>query len=197
METVPSTQTRIHVVFAALSAAVLLGLIMVVPNCNQWMLDRQIRGIQLAARADLALLQERMDAFRAKNGFFTTDLAALNLDAPKDLKVLYKFGFVTASSTEVEKATALNGQAVDLDPSRKDLDALKVADPKIAIEYSPTTRLDQVDFAKMGSYCVDCTATRTNFKAIAAANLDQDPALDVWTIDEQGNITHVVDDLGR
>ena len=195
MDSSPSTQTRIHVVFAAVGAAILLGLIMAVPACNKFMLQRQTYAIQTAVRADLQYMVDRENDFFQKNGFYTTDLEGLSLDAPKKLIVLYKFGFVSAAKESPAKAVALDGHEFDLDPTRKDLDALMKVSPKLEIVYSPTTRLDTVDFGKLGSYCADCTATKNSFKMIAAANLDEDPVVDVWTVDEKGVVTHVIDDL--
>jgi hypothetical protein len=195
MDSSPSTQTRIHVVFAAVGAAVLLGLLMAVPSCNKFMRQRQVFAIQSAARADLQFMIDRENDFFQKNGFYTTDLEGLSLDAPKKLVVLYKFGFVRAGSDAPAKAIALDGHEFTVDSARKDLDALLKVSPKLEVVYSPTTQLDTVEFGKLGSYCQDCTATKNSFKLITAANLDEDPVLDVWTVDEKGIITHVVNDL--
>ena len=192
----PSTQTRIHVVFAALGSAIILGMLMAVPACNNWMHERQARGAQTTARADLDLIFRRETDFKTKNGFYTTDLAALSLYMPKQLMVLYKFGFVAQTNDAGKKATALSGEEITLDPSRSNLDLLKKALPKLEVFLSGMTKLDDFDFSNMGSYCADCTATADRFKAVAAANLDNDPTLDVWTIDQNGVVVHVVDDLG-
>ena len=192
----PSTQTRIHVVFAGVGTAIILGMLMAVPACNNWMHERQARGAQTTARADLDLIFRRETDFKTKNGFYTTDLAALSLDMPKQLIVLYKFGFVTPSGDAGKKATSLHGDEMVIDPSRSNLDALKKAMPALEVFQSGMTKLDDFDFSSMASYCTDCTATADRFKAIAAANLDNDPTLDIWTIDQNGVVTHVVDDLG-
>lgn len=191
----PGTQTRIHVIFAAVAAAAILGLLMAVPSCTKFMRQRQIYATQAAASADLQLIIHRENDFFQKNGFYTTDLEGLSLDAPKKLVVLYKFGFVRAGADAPAKAIALDGHEFEVDSNRKDLDALLKVSPKLEIVYSPVTQLDTVEFGKLSSYCQDCTATKNSFKLIAAANLDEDPTLDIWTIDEKGVITHVVNDL--
>lgn len=191
----PIHQTRIHVVFAAIGAAALLALIVGLPHYNDWMRERRAQGIQAAVHADLEMIHERELDFLQKNGFFTTDLAALSLDVPKPLAVLYKFGFVRAATDNPPKAVALDGTPLDLDPARMNLDLLLAVNPKLEIALSPTTQLEKIQFSNLASYCADCTATRTTFKIVAAANLDRDPVLDVWTIDEKGEIIHVVNDL--
>ena len=176
-------RTRTHAWAALVAAVVILATILFVPKCNRLMRDRQVRGIQHGALVDLMLIAEKEAAFKKANGVYTTDLKALGI-APK--RVLYKFGFVTASAA---------GASESVDPSRKDLDALLKSDPKLKIEYSPLTKLKDIEFDKLASYCPDCTAGPAGFKAVAAANLDDDPVLDVWTIDETGRVTHVVNDL--
>jgi hypothetical protein len=45
-------------------------------------------------------------------------------------------------------------------------------------------------------YCQsECTASETGFEAIAVANLDDDPDLDVWLINDKKEMLHVHDDL--
>lgn len=49
---------------------------------------------------------------------------------------------------------------------------------------------------KARAYCrMGCSATSDKFEIIAAANLDQDEDLDLWTINERKEIVHTFDDL--
>jgi hypothetical protein len=145
-------------------------------------------SIQTAARADLDLLRKAEDAFRERNGIYTTDIVSLSLE-PKF--VYYKFGFVTPATPNTE---ALNFPE-PLQPERSDLDALKSAKPKLELEYAEETKLTSIKISELTNFCSDCTATKDTFKAIAAANLDDDPDLDIWTIDQTGTVTHIQDDL--
>jgi hypothetical protein len=184
----------------------------------EWARSRQVRAIQMSAPADLELLLRAEQEYRAQLGSFTTDLGSLPLKR-KDLKsVLYKFGFtVPAREKPGPRAPAA------LDPGRMDLDLLRASRPDIEIEYSPTTKLSAIDFARLAAFCPDCTATATKFKAIAAADLSDGasgrawagasgrPAsevgkragegastgqvLDLWTIDQSGTVHHLVDGL--
>lgn len=178
-------KTSAHWLFSPqIFALVCLTLLLILPGCS-FFKRRQIQGIQLGAKVDLKLIYDKQRVFHEKNGFYTTDLAALEI-WPK--MVLYKFGFVQAAAVDV-------GTIPDLDPSRKDLDALKKSKPNWKLEYSPVTKLNQFDFHRLISFCPDCTATKTTFKAVAAANLDEDAVLDVWTVDHTGKMQHLVDDL--
>jgi hypothetical protein len=185
------SRTAIHVAAAAVAAGFLLVMIMAVPAWTDFMKERQKKALQQAVFVDLRLMAEKQAAFHQAYGFYTTDLNAIGI-APK--MVIYKIGFVTASKHEFElhpeKAAELN-----LNPEVKDLDLLKQAIPKLKMEYSPLTRLDSIDISRLASYCPDCTATASGFKAIAAANLDDDDDLDIWTIDEKGQIVHVLKDV--
>jgi hypothetical protein len=49
--------------------------------------------------------------------------------------------------------------------------------------------------SRMREICPDCVATNSGFKAFAVANLDEDADWDIWTIDQDSNLLHVVDDL--
>ena len=130
------------------------------------------------------MLAQAEDKFKATYGFYTTDLIAMHL-TPKT--ALSKFGFSYASEPHPE--------VQNLDNTRKDLDAVKAAIPRLEINYSPVTRLDAIDFAKATVYCPDCTATATTFRAMAITNLDDDADLDIWTIDQNKKLVHVNNDL--
>jgi hypothetical protein len=166
-----------------------------------WIGDERPGSFQFAARADLNLLLKAEKAFFAQHGFYTTDLASLALE-PKF--VYYKFGFVQPGSVSapIQRAGGKEGthategpKSLNIDPSRKDLDALKAAKPQMELEYAKETRLAEIDFSKLNQFCSDCTATSDRFKAIAAANLDADPTLDLWTIDQDGQVVQLIDDL--
>ncbi len=139
-------------------------------------------AIQLAARADLDLIRQSQQSFHSRFGTYTTDLRSLAI-RPKF--VYYKVGFLQPGDVKVE---GVDGH----DPKIKDLDILR-ADVKI--RYAEETKLTEIDFASLNTFCADCTATKDAFKAIAVANLDKDADLDVWTVDQTGNFTHVQNDL--
>ncbi|MBL6991130.1 MAG: hypothetical protein ISR65_15195 [Bacteriovoracaceae bacterium] len=44
-------------------------------------------------------------------------------------------------------------------------------------------------------FCSDCFANKERFKAVAIGNIDSDPTIDVWTIDDRKSLIHVVNDL--
>lgn len=182
------SRTGIHITLALIATAILISALVAAPWFSQNMPLRQRHMIQSVASADLQLVLEAQREFHEKYGFYTTDLKALEI-APKT--VLYKFGFLDAS-----ESFDLSGDFA-LDPSRKDLDALTQSDPNLKkrIKYSPVTKLAEIDFAQLRAFCSNCTASKDTFKAIAAANLDEDDALDVWTINEKGEIEHLQDDF--
>jgi hypothetical protein len=185
------SRTTIHVAAAAVAAGLLLIMIMAVPAWTDFMKERQTRALTQAVFVDLKMMADKQAAFHQVYGFYTTDLNAIGV-TPK--MVIYKVGFVKASTHEFE-LHADKARELNLDPGVKDLDLLKKAIPKLKMEYSPLTRLDAIDISSLASHCPDCTATATGFKAMAAANLDEDADLDIWTIDEKGQMVHVVKDV--
>ncbi|MES2962849.1 MAG: hypothetical protein V4760_03095 [Bdellovibrionota bacterium] len=148
-----------------------------------------IRQIQRAAQGDLKLVADAEKGFKNRTGFYTSDFNALAI-VPK--MILYKIGFASPSVAhhEIDRGDFVHR------PELKDIDALRAAFPKLDIKYSPVTKLDSIDFAAAASkYCADCVATDSAFKALAVGNLDDDEELDVWTIDDKGDVRHLVDDL--
>lgn len=139
----------------------------------------------------MQLLASAEEAFRRERGFYSSDLASLPFRR-KDLKqVLYKFGFVGPTAPPAGAKLPAGH-----DPSRVDLDKLKAALKDVPIEYSETTRLATVDMSAAKALCPDCVVGRDSFKALAVANLDDDPDLDAWTFDSAtAQFTHVADDL--
>lgn len=198
----------VHVVGALIILATVAGVIWAAVGGSQWAHRRQLVAIQSGARADLELVAKAEKEFHAKYGFYTTDLKALNL-WPK--RVLYAFGFVKpATFKEAQGNITEGGPEASWDPemrtitrlaARRAEDAIAKAKadpaykPDAPILLSPLTKVSLVDFDRLISYCPDCTATKTSFKMIAAANLDDDPVLDVWTIDQDGTVRHLIDDL--
>lgn len=183
------SRTGIHIL-GGFGLAVVMGIILaLMPMYHSRESGGVIRHLQRGAIGDLKLLANAEKEFKARTGFYTTDLNALAI-VPK--QVLFKFGFASPSPAHPE---------IDRDdfrhrPELKDLDALRAAIPKLEIKYSPVTKLDSIDFASVVSrYCADCTAGDQTFKALAVGNLDDDEDLDVWTIDEKGEVRHLNDDL--
>jgi hypothetical protein len=194
----------VHVSGALIVLITVVGVIWAVSGGSEWAKNRQMRAIQSAVKADLLLVAEAEKRFHEKNGFYTTDLKALNL-WPK--RVLYAFGFVKPSGPQTI-TTPTGDQSLDPElrtigrlAARRSDDAVAKAKadpsykPDAPILLSPLTKIAAIDFVRLISFCPDCTAGKDSFKLIAAADLDSDPVLDVWTIDQDGNIRHMIDDL--
>ena len=210
-ETPPETPAEararrmIHVIGALIVLITVAGVVWAATGGAGWAKLRQQKAVQMAAKADLLLVADAQKEFFKTHGFYTTDLKALNL-WPK--RVLYAFGFVKPAS--FKEATVGASGTESWNPEMRTItrlakqraeDAIEKAKndpnfkPDAPIVLSPMTGIKDIDFNRLISFCPDCTATKTTFKAIAAANLDKDPVLDVWTIDQDGNIRHVIDDL--
>lgn len=201
-ETAAEAKARraVHVVGATIIAVVVIIIVFSFFGGARWAKGRQMHAIQMAARADLQLVADAEAAFFKLHGFYTTDLKALNL-WPK--RVLYGFGFVKSASFPEATTNEWNPdrRTITRLASERSFDAIAKAkadpnfrpDPPIVL--SPLTDVARIDYDRLASYCPDCTATKTTFKVVAAAQLDEDPVLDIWTLDEKGNIQHLIDDL--
>ncbi|MDX9730630.1 MAG: hypothetical protein RBT63_02560 [Bdellovibrionales bacterium] len=190
----------VHVVGAVIVLITVIGVIWAVGGGAGWMKHRSLLAIQTVAKADLLLVHEAQKRFHAEHGFYTTDLKALNL-WPK--RVMYNFGFVKASDLPEARENGWNPELrnIVLLAEQRASDAIEKAKadpnfkPDAPILLSPMTKIKSMDFDSLAQLCPDCIATKDTFKMIAAANLDLDTTLDVWTIDQDGTITHLSDDL--
>jgi hypothetical protein len=138
---------------------------------------------QSSARHDLLKLVEAQYQLKKKYGFFSSDLSAYS-EVDRPTLPTYNLGFI--------QATALSNPSLAplLDPSRHILSAK----PSLAV--GKDMAIDQsILLSRMREICPDCMATNSGFKAFAVANLDEDADWDIWTIDQDSNLLHVVDDL--
>jgi hypothetical protein len=138
----------------------------------------QCRAKQATAKGYLKDLYVAEQAFRERNGFFTTDLVALNIplrltkasngDGPR-----YMVGFLRPSTDPTS--------AAGTDPSRLRTPAPYVPHLKSLPDHEELTRI-------VG----DATADAATFRAFAIGYpSDDDP--DVWVIDEQKKLQHPLD----
>lgn len=194
---------RIAHVFVALGAVgVVVLAVFGLNRGSEFMKERQIRMIQRSAVADLELVSDALHAFKSENGFFTTDLKALKI-WPK--YALYAFGFTKDSEHSSEQISTLSlnpsirtlNKLVEtrtqdaIEASKRDRNILPVA----PIKLSPVTRVRSIELDELAPLCPDCTATKDSFKVLVAAQLDEDSELDLWTIDQDGVVNHLSDDL--
>lgn len=194
-------QRAIHIVGACIIALTAAIVIAAMFGGRKWAKQRQMRAIQQVAVADLRLVADAEKTFYTKHGFYTTDLKALNL-WPK--RVLYAFGFVKpADFAEARSDASWNPErrtiALLAAERAADAKAKAAADPTYRpnppIVLSSLTSAGDIDFHRLISFCPDCTATPTTFKVVAAAQLDEDPVLDIWVIDHAEVTRHLIDDL--
>ena len=189
-QVVTESRTGIHIIGGFALAAVMGVALSLSPYFKGKRHGTYLTDLQSAAEGDLLFLARAEKDFKAKHGFYTTDFNALII-MPK--VVIYKFGFARPS----EPNTSLDGPTFQLRPELKDLDALKAALPQLDLKFSPVTKLETIQFDEAAKACPDCTATRDTFKALAVAYLNDETKLDIWTIDEKGEIKHLSDGLKK
>jgi hypothetical protein len=182
---VDPTKATLHLIMALVMLTVLVLFLGVFAGGKDYFRERQRISLQLGVALDLDDMVQAQARFRAKNGGFTTDLVALGL-TPKNL--IYKIGFLEPSSDPVEWGTQ---------PARMNHDEVLRLAPEIEMKLSPISKLAEIEFAKLRSYCGDCRVLGEAFRALAVANLDDDATLDVWTVDQTGARRHLINDLSE
>lgn len=133
---------------------------------------------------DLKRLASAEKRFFAQFGFYTTDLYVLLGDADHTVS-RYEFGFVADGSVPAGKLP----KDLRLDSSLRNLRALlKKANSSNQVHPS-------VEQFSKAANCPSCTVTPNGFKAVGYANLDKDGDLDIWTVDQDGRLEQLSDDL--
>ena len=139
------------------------------------------RAIRAEMRVQLIAAFAAEKVWEQENGYFVTDLEALGIEP--DGRLRYKFGFTKPTQLTMEQ-TASTSTDIDLDPDIKDTDALEVRYHAKAPQESFQTLAQR--------YCPECTADVDGFKLVAIGKIDD--SLDVWTIDQDKNLVHLVGD---
>ena len=148
------------------------------PAFDRFTREAQVATLQSEARLVLRSVLTSQMLLKAEHDFFFSDLKYGDFTTST---TNYSLGFVEASPPKPQT------QSLGLDPQRHFLlselgDRRDNADPEALL-------------VRMREICPDCVATDAGFKAFAFANLDADAEWDVWTIDQDGNLVHLSDDL--
>ncbi len=152
---------------------------------QQSMTKFQSKARQQMSKIMLSSMYTANMATHAEYNFYSTDLATIGFFPEGELDA--KVGFTNPS----ESLEPQFGQ--EFNPALKDTDAL-VQSGKAPFTYSD--RVANISFQEVAQkHCPECTASKEAFKAIAFSNIDDDPTLDVWTIDQDKNMVNVVNDL--
>lgn len=138
--------------------------------------------IRSSMKISLAALYGAQKSFFSEYGRYSTDFNELGY-LPEEDTFTYKTGFLREFSP---KDATLTGRQIS------SFDALvEGSKRKNFSEAMAAARLE--DAAR---YCQwDCTASESHFEILSVANLDDDPDLDVWVINDKKVITQAHDDL--
>jgi hypothetical protein len=153
--------------------------------------------IRSSMKVSLAALYAAQKAFYSEFGRYSTDFHALGY-SPGGENMQYKTGFLRAylpkqgrSPSEATQGPVLSHDDLDADLRRKSSSGSAGAK---GLSFAPG--MEYVRLEQAAGFCRDgCTASETGFEILSVANLDQDPDLDVWVINENKEMLHVQDDL--
>lgn len=146
----------------------------------------QARG---GAKVALAANYAAQKSFFSEYRRYSTDLYASGW-RPSELPLAYKAGFL---------APYFPAQLLpEEDPRRMDTDAILAEHPARdgGPFYTPAT--EAISLAGLSAQCRSgCTASEHGFEMLVAFNLDADPTLEVWRINEKKELEQVVNDLAE
>ena len=110
----------------------------------------------------------------------TSDMVTIGIPEA-GAKAKYHFGFAQPANAQWE---TIGVDPTTHDASRSDTEKAGVTGPELGAPFA--------ELAAM--YCPECVADGVSFKMVAIGNIDSDATHDVWTIDQDRQITNVVDD---
>lgn len=150
--------------------------------------EEQIIERRAQIKASLAGLYTAQKAFHAEFDRYSTDLMALGW-TPASAELPGYIGFTRAFEGAGE---------VDLPDGEKPERLSTDTFVGVTADGDRPYRYDshgQVAVRDLERHCRrGCTASRDRFEMVAAFNLDADPTLDVWIINESKELIHIVDD---
>jgi type II secretory pathway pseudopilin PulG len=136
----------------------------------------RVRALQSEAKTHLGFIAKGEHAYYAERDAYTDDLGALSVEingAPR-----YLYGFTTDATPK---------------PSgRNDTAELKAA---AGGSYDTVQMIDAFGVLLSQSDLPTAPVTATSFRLGAVGNADFDPVLDQWTIDEDGILINVTNDM--
>ncbi len=142
----------------------------------------EIRNQMKVALSEIYMAQK---SYQAEKEHYTGDLMALQW-TPGNPKMKFKIGFVQAYSAAEELGE--NSRLLDSDSFLNEK-------TQSGENYEYTETADGIRLADLLKYCqYGCSAEDDHFEAIAAANLDDDPTLEVWLMNDKKEIIQVIDD---
>jgi len=161
--------------------------------------EEEISAIRSSIKISLAASFGSQKSFFSEFGRYSTDFYALGYQ-PEGPEYSIKAGFLRPFSPrgksvgkENSSETAYNFDSfIDTENRIREEVGKKVQ----LLKFSES--IEKVDFYSAQQFCKkDCTASENHFEMISVANLDDDPDLDVWLIDDSKTIVHAFDDLAE
>ncbi len=143
-------------------------------------------------KVSLAALYAGQKSFFAEYSRYSTDFLALGYSPEGSLK--HKTGFLRPyNPKEATSPTEQSGRQILSTDELNDLYEREQGPNKL---FSITPEAKKISLEMAARFCRNgCTADGEHFEIFAVANLDEDPDLDVWLIDETKTILHANDDL--
>lgn len=158
------------------------------PSLPPQSLDVQNARISMKATLNSIYIAEK--AYFAEYARYSTDLLHLGW-TPEGNPLVMKAGFLRPFQP-ANLAPEEDSRRLNTDIFLNDRNALDQSGKR----YEYDTQAKSVELNSLTKYCqAGCTASADSFELIAASNLDDDPTLDIWVINERKILTQISDDL--
>ncbi len=135
------------------------------------------RAKMTEAKTNLQVLHALQSDYLNNNNRYTDNLVEIQFNQIVEPNALYryKYGFVKKSKSPHQLPDYSNS---DQFGTIKHHDFIK-----------------DIPFESFYHHCPDCIVTPKTFKAMAVGNVDDDPTLDIWTINHKKELVHLLNDL--
>ncbi|HEY8280797.1 MAG TPA: hypothetical protein VIH99_14295 [Bdellovibrionota bacterium] len=151
--------------------------------------DSEVSKVRSDMKISLAAIYGAQKSFYSEYHRYSTDLRQIGYSPESPQKLSFKTGFLAPFYPQNLNKTE--------DPRFRSFDDYVESDrstPDQGIHYA--NGAESLDLSSAQHFCKQgCTADAEHFEVITAANLDNDPDLDVWILSETKTIVHVFDDL--
>lgn len=144
------------------------------------------KELQNEAKSGLSAAYTMMVAFYAEYDRYSSDLMTGFIPEGEILSM--KLGFLSSYQPHdlVEREN----------PDRKDTDYFVEASRTSDEPIMYSEEASRIDLQSLAKFCdKKCEASEREFELIVAVNLDDDPELDVWTVNEKKELVHRYDDM--
>lgn len=155
--------------------------------------EKEIQEIRVGMRVSLAALYGAQKSFFSEYNRYASDFDALGY-SPEEKVFRFNTGFLRPYYPSASRSTPVEREAQQIHSYESIVEREIREMGQAGHKFSP--EMQNVRLEEAASFCRNsCTASETQFEMISVANLDEDPDLDVWLMNDKKELVQVQDDL--